>query len=72
MENIEVFYSDIKNHSPETHFWNEDKNMPLESGWFYWHCMPGCLPDSQPFGPFPTEKEASIEANKIYEQGLFD
>jgi hypothetical protein len=21
------------------------------AGWYYWTCLPGCLPDSEPFGP---------------------
>ena len=23
-------------------------------GWFWWACYPGCLPNSDAFGPFPT------------------
>ena len=35
-----------------------------EVGW-YWHaCFPGCLPDSEPSGPFATEKEAIDDAQK--------
>ena len=34
---------------------------PLEPGWYYWYCLPGCLPDSGPIGPFASEEEA-IEA----------
>ncbi len=33
----------------------------IEGGWFYWFCFPGCLPDSEPFGPYGTRQEA-IEA----------
>lgn len=29
-----------------------------DEGWFYWFCMPGCLPDSDKEGPFNTEEEA--------------
>ncbi len=29
-----------------------------KTGWFYQFCFPGCLPDSDPFGPFQTEQEA--------------
>lgn len=29
-----------------------------EAGWYYWFCLPGCLPDSDPIGPFETEEEA--------------
>jgi hypothetical protein len=35
-----------------------------EHGWFYWFCLPGCLPDSEPFGPFPTEDEALADAQE--------
>jgi len=28
------------------------------TGFYYWHVFPGCLPDSDPFGPFETEQEA--------------
>lgn len=39
---------------------------PEESGiqhterlaWFAWYCLPGCLPDSEPYGPYPTEQDA--------------
>jgi hypothetical protein len=30
----------------------------IEGGWYYWFCMPGCLPDSDPIGPFPTHDAA--------------
>jgi hypothetical protein len=32
------------------------------SGWFYCFCFPGCLPDSEPCGPFKTEKAALKDA----------
>lgn len=38
---------------------NHDKHDPtLEPGWYYWFCFPGCLPDSEPMGPFATQDEA--------------
>ena len=30
--------------------------------WFYWYCLPGCMPDSDPIGPFATEAEAIADA----------
>jgi hypothetical protein len=27
-------------------------------GWYYWYCTPGCLPDSEPVGPFTSSVEA--------------
>tara|TARA_R100000306_G_scaffold45824_1_gene43645 strand:+ start:327 stop:677 length:351 start_codon:yes stop_codon:yes gene_type:complete len=34
-----------------------------EEGWYWWTCLPGCLPDSEPFGPFATEAEAIADAH---------
>ena len=36
----------------------------VNSGWFYWFCLPGCLPDSDPIGPFDTEAEALADARE--------
>ena len=33
-----------------------------ESGWYWWSCFPGCIPDSDPYGPFLTEAEAIADA----------
>lgn len=30
--------------------------------WWWWTCFPGCLPDSEPMGPFATEAEALADA----------
>lgn len=35
---------------------------PLEPGWYWWACFPGCMPDSDPTGPFPTEDAACDNA----------
>jgi hypothetical protein len=34
----------------------------IEGGWFWWTCLPGCMPDSDPFGPFATYAEAKADA----------
>lgn len=39
-----------------------------EKGWFYWFCLPGCLPDSEPMGPFETEAEALSDARNGYDE----
>jgi hypothetical protein len=31
-------------------------------GWYWWACFPGCLPDSEPFGPFATKSQAIADA----------
>jgi hypothetical protein len=28
------------------------------TGWYWWACFPGCLPDGEPQGPYESETEA--------------
>lgn len=35
-----------------------DESIASEVGWYYWFCLPGCLPDGEAIGPFATEEEA--------------
>ncbi len=35
-------------------------------GWFFWFCLPGCLPDSEPFGPFDNKKRAMEYAEEMF------
>jgi hypothetical protein len=36
----------------------------ITGGWYWWSCFPGCLPDSEPMGPFQTEAEALADAQE--------
>jgi hypothetical protein len=36
----------------------------LEPGIYWWVCLPGCLPDSDPNGPFATEDIALTNARE--------
>ena len=47
--------SDIENDEP----WDDD--CLYSPGIYYWYCFPGCLPDSNPFGPFQTVEEAKAD-----------
>lgn len=45
------------------------------TGWYYWHCLPGCMPDSDPIGPYPTEADALKAAREdagFCEHGISD
>jgi hypothetical protein len=33
--------------------------------WYWWQCQPGCLPDGEPNGPFPSEEEAWDDAHWV-------
>ena len=39
-----------------------------EPGWYWRTCFPGCLPDSDPFGPFDTQEEALADAQQGAEE----
>lgn len=45
-----------------------ERHKAKHLGWYWWSCFPGCLPDSDPFGPFETEAEALEDAR----QGIED
>ena len=34
------------------------------TGWFFWFCLPGCMPDSDPYGPFDSEDAALEQARE--------
>ena len=56
LPDLEVFHS--SDYPPE------DGAEPLEDGWYYWYCFPGCLPDSEPNGPYKSEREALRAARR--------
>tara|TARA_R110002020_G_scaffold417080_2_gene626259 strand:+ start:1675 stop:1917 length:243 start_codon:yes stop_codon:yes gene_type:complete len=55
LPNVEVFYYTDYNYHVE------NPEEALEPGYYFWDCFPGCLPDSEPWGPYETEQKA-IEA----------
>lgn len=36
------------------------------AGYYFWVCVPGCMPDSDASGPYQTEEEALEEARDMY------
>lgn len=56
LPDVEVFYNDPANGG----LWHDGE--PLPAGWYFWFCFPGCLPDSDPDGPYGTEAEALAKA----------
>ena len=43
-----------------------DEYTIFEPGYYWWTCFPGCMPDSSPFGPYPTEAAAIEAAQDIH------
>lgn len=56
---MEVFYmdghmiEDFKARHPDSEY-----DQIEEVGWYYWPCLPGCLPDGEAEGPFETYDKA--------------
>lgn len=58
---FEVFWDDQDDAGMGPRNYDRDGN-PVEPGWYWWSCFPGCLPDSDAMGPFKTEAEALQDA----------
>jgi hypothetical protein len=58
---FEVFYLDAGTIAAES--LTDEEGTPLEPGFYWWACFPGCLPDGEPSGPYQTEEEAIEDAN---------
>ena len=48
----------------ESHDGEPEGEGYTEAGWYWWSCSPGCLPDSDPSGPFASEEEALRDARQ--------
>jgi hypothetical protein len=64
LSDVEVFYREESENTQETVFYDEHDDEPYGTGWYYWYCFPGCMPDSSPFGPFKTEAEAVADCRE--------
>lgn len=58
LPDVEVFYHKVL---PDYGAIPEGEET-LEEGWYYWHCFPGCLPDSDAVGPFASAEAAEAAA----------
>ena len=78
LPNIETFYMDVRDFVTAGHdTWMAERTMDLDpspfsnltdcsslAGWYYWYCLPMCLPDSEAIGPFTSEKDALADAQE--------
>ena len=65
LPDVEVFYRTKKANAQDG--WTDGDGDPLDEGWFYWFCFPGCMPDSDAMGPYATEWEAINAAREAVE-----
>ena len=65
LPNIEVFgVSQMEVNYNLANLDHADEYTITESGWYWWSCFPGCLPDGDPNGPFATQAEAIADAQE--------
>lgn len=64
LPDIEVFYLSVaEQEADDEDTFRDEDGEPLEPGWYYWECSPGCLPTTgSTNGPFATEAEAIEDA----------
>lgn len=62
LPDLEVWYVDNSQEWFKDEGISLDVEKILEKGWYWWSCLPGCLPDGDPCGPFDTEREALADA----------
>lgn len=60
LPDVEVFYLNQN----DVEEFRENGNDIAGEGWYYWYCMPGCLPDGDPIGPFDSEQAAIDDAQE--------
>jgi len=63
MSQLEVFYRMAT--AIQIDDWRDEDGNLLDAGWYYWFCSPGCLPDSDPIGPFRTSDDALQDAKRF-------
>jgi hypothetical protein len=67
LPDCEVFYvSQLEVNYNLENLDHADEYTLTEAGWYWWSCFPGCMPDSEPFGPFETEEEATFDYILLY------
>ena len=59
--NVEVFHRDAAE-CREANAHRDPETPPYRVGWYYWTCLPGCLPDSDAFGPYRSAVQAAHAA----------
>jgi len=66
MEVFEMTAEEIESLGKDSYYWDEIDEEYREAGWYYWFCFPGCLPESEPIGPYNTEKQALEGAREMW------
>ena len=69
---FEVFWHEVNDEYDECLWGNEQCAIALafatpdKAGWYWWPCFEGCLPDSEPVGPFAHSLDALCDADEFH------
>ena len=55
----------MADHPAESNEMARDDSANNLSGFYYWFCFPGCMPDGEPIGPFENEAQALNDAREF-------
>ena len=69
LPDLEIFYHEQGDY-PDSEQWQDGDGDELPSGFYYWYCFPGCMPEGDPIGPFETEEEALTQAQEEAMDGM--
>lgn len=71
LPDLEIFYYDAKTDPPLV---DSEGCANEESGWYFWYCQPGCLPDGDgtAHGPYASEAEALADARLNQDDDGYD
>jgi hypothetical protein len=67
LPDVEVFYmsgKQMRSYGKDSVWYLEEDRCYMKPGFYYWYCFPGCLPDSEPCGPFTSERAALADARE--------
>ena len=57
-------------HEISSDCYHDDYDCTYEDGFYYWYCFPGCLPDSNPYGPFESIADVLADIGENHEDYL--
>lgn len=71
LPSIETFYIDIGSLPEDCPACIEDsediEHVRDHAGWYWWSCLPGCMPDGEAKGPFESEADALADAREGFD-----
>jgi hypothetical protein len=67
LPDVEVFYmsgKDMRGYGKDSVWYLPEDKCYMKPGYYYWFCFPGCMPDSDPIGPFDGYESAMADAQE--------